>query len=86
MVDVPKAWNTCPNQNLHLGGVQISIGWEVHATPFGALRWIELLKPTQGDDKGLLATYIKDFNCMLNVVPLKNEYVRKLIFLLGLRP
>jgi hypothetical protein len=42
---------------------------------------IKLLKPTQGNNKGLLATYIKDFNCMLNVVPLKNEYAQKLIFL-----
>jgi hypothetical protein len=46
----------------------------------------ELLKPTQGDDKGSFATYIRDFNFMLNVVHLKNEYVGKFIFMHGLRP
>jgi hypothetical protein len=34
---------------------------------------IKLLEPTQGDDKGSLVAYIKDFSCMLNVVPLKNN-------------
>lgn len=47
---------------------------------------IELLELTQGDDNGLLATYIEDFNCMLNVVTLKNEYARNLIFLHVLKP
>jgi hypothetical protein len=35
---------------------------------------IELLKFTQGHDIGLLVAYIQDFNCMLTMVPLKDEY------------
>jgi hypothetical protein len=45
----------------------------------------ELLDFTQWDNKGLLATCIEDFNRMLIVVPFKNEYVHKLIFLHGLQ-
>ncbi|CAM6030436.1 unnamed protein product [Sphagnum balticum] len=47
---------------------------------------MELLEFNQGDDRGSLATYIHDFNHMLTVVPFKDEYVRKLIFLHGLKP
>jgi hypothetical protein len=35
---------------------------------------MELLELTQGDDKGSLVAYIQNFNCMLTVVPLKDEY------------
>jgi hypothetical protein len=47
---------------------------------------MEFLEFTQGDDRGSLATYIHDFSCMLIVVPFKDEYVQKLIFLHGLKP
>jgi hypothetical protein len=47
---------------------------------------MELLELTQGDNKGSLATYIQDFDHMLIVVPLKDEYVWKLIFLHGFEP
>jgi hypothetical protein len=47
---------------------------------------MELLELTQGDDGGLLATYVQDFSCMFIIVPLKDEYVQKLIFLHGLKP
>ncbi len=47
---------------------------------------IEFLELTQGDNKGSLTTYVQDFNCMLSMVPLKDEYVRKLIFLHGFKP
>jgi len=47
---------------------------------------MEFLELTQGDDKSLLAAYVQDFNRMLTMVPLKYEYVRKLIFLHGFKP
>jgi hypothetical protein len=47
---------------------------------------IELLEFTQGDDKGSLAIYVQDFSHMLIMVPLKDEYVQKLIFLHGFKP
>jgi hypothetical protein len=34
----------------------------------------------------LLVAYIQDFNCMLTMVPLKDEYAWKLIFMHGLKP
>ncbi len=46
---------------------------------------MELLELTQGDDKGSLAAYVQDFNRMLTMVPLKDEYAWKLIFLHGLK-
>jgi hypothetical protein len=45
---------------------------------------MEFLEFTQGDNKGSLTTYVQDFNRMLIMVPLKDEYARKLIFLHGL--
>jgi hypothetical protein len=47
---------------------------------------MELLELTQGDNKGLLTTYIQDFSRMLIMVLLKEEYVQKLNFLHGLKP
>jgi hypothetical protein len=47
---------------------------------------MEFLEFTQGEDRGLLATYIQDFNHILIVIPLKDEYVHKLVFLHGLKP
>jgi hypothetical protein len=47
---------------------------------------MELLELTQGDNKGSLATYVQGFNQMLIIVPLKDEYVQKLIYLHGLKP
>ncbi len=47
---------------------------------------IELLELTQGDDKGLLVVYVQDFSRMLTMVPLKDEYAQKLIFMHGLKP
>ncbi len=47
---------------------------------------MELLKFTQGDNRGSLATYVQNFNQMLTMVPLNNEYFRKLIFLHGFKP
>ncbi len=46
---------------------------------------MELLEFTQGHEGGFLATYVYEFNQMLIVAPLKEEYVRKLIFLRGLK-
>ncbi|CAM6029423.1 unnamed protein product [Sphagnum balticum] len=46
----------------------------VYTTPLGVLGRDGALELTQGDDKGLLAAYVQDFNCMLIVVPLKDEY------------
>ncbi len=47
---------------------------------------MKLLEFTQGDNKGSLATYVQDFNWTLTMVPLKDEYARKLIFIHGLKP
>jgi hypothetical protein len=47
---------------------------------------MKLLEPTQGDNKGSLAAYVQDFNWMLTMVPLKDEYAWKLIFLHGFKP
>jgi hypothetical protein len=45
-------------------------------TPHHLVLWdgMELLELTQGDDKGSLAAYVQDFNRMLTMVPLKDEY------------
>jgi hypothetical protein len=69
-----------------MGRVQIVVEWKVYITPLGVLGWDGALELNQGDDKGLLVTYVHDFNYMLTVVPLKDEYVQKLIFLHGLKP
>ncbi len=34
----------------------------------------------------LLVVYVQDFSHMLTMVPLKDEYVQKLVFLRGLKP
>jgi hypothetical protein len=47
---------------------------------------MEFLEFTQGDDKSFLATYVQDFKQMLNVVPFKDGYTKKLIFRNGLKP
>jgi hypothetical protein len=47
---------------------------------------MELLELTQGNNKGFLATYIQDFNQILVLVPFKDEYAKKLIFLHKLEP
>ncbi len=46
----------------------------------------ELLEFTLGDDKGWLVTYVQNFSRMLTMVPLKDEYAQKLIFMHGLKP
>jgi hypothetical protein len=46
---------------------------------------MELLEFTQWDKRGSLATYVQCFYQMLTIVPLKDEYVQKLIFLHGLK-
>jgi hypothetical protein len=46
---------------------------------------MKLLELTQGHEGGFLATYVYEFNQMLIVASLKEEYVRKLIFLHGLK-
>jgi hypothetical protein len=46
---------------------------------------MEFLELTQGDDKDLLAVCVQDFSRMLIMVPLKDEYAQKLIFLHGLK-
>jgi hypothetical protein len=43
VVNVPKVRNIWPTWNLHLGGVQDAVGWEVQVTPLGALGWDEVL-------------------------------------------
>ncbi|CAM6014561.1 unnamed protein product [Sphagnum balticum] len=47
---------------------------------------MEFLELTQGDNKGSLTTYVQDFSRMLTMVPLKDEYAQKLIFLHGFKP
>ncbi len=47
---------------------------------------LELLELTQGNNKGFLATYVQDFSRMLIVIPLKDGYSKKLIFLHKLKP
>jgi hypothetical protein len=69
-----------------MGGVQIVVKQKVHATPLVVLGWDGALELTQRDDRGLLAAYVHDFNCMLIVVLLKDEYAQKLIFLHGFKP
>jgi hypothetical protein len=56
MVDVPKVGDIRPTSNLHMGRVQVVTGWKVHAAPIGD--GMEFLEFTQGDNRGLLATYI----------------------------
>jgi hypothetical protein len=46
---------------------------------------MELLEFTQWDERGSLATYVQGFYQMLTIVPLKDEYAHKLIFLHGLK-
>jgi hypothetical protein len=46
---------------------------------------MELLELTQGDGKGSLVAYVQDFNRMLTMVPLKDEYVQNLILMHGFK-
>jgi hypothetical protein len=50
--------------------------------------WVvmELLEFTQEENRGLLVVYVQDFSRMLIVIPIKDEYAQKLIFLHGLKP
>jgi hypothetical protein len=47
---------------------------------------MELLELTQGDKVGSVVSYVQNFNWMLTMVLLKEEYVKKLIFFHGLKP
>jgi hypothetical protein len=47
---------------------------------------MEFLEVTQGDNKGSLTTYVQDFIRMPTMVPLKDEYAQKLIFMHGFKP
>ncbi len=47
---------------------------------------MELLELAQGDGVGSLVSYAQDFNRMLTMVPLKEEYAMKLIFLHNSKP
>jgi hypothetical protein len=48
---------------------------------------IELLKLTQlRDGASSLACNVQNFNQMLIMVPLKEEFVKKMVFLHGLKP
>jgi hypothetical protein len=42
---------------------------------------MDLLEFNQGNNKGFFTTYVRDFSQMLIVVPLKDEYAKKLTFL-----
>jgi hypothetical protein len=46
---------------------------------------MELLDIAQGDGVGYLANYVLDFNQKLNVVPLKEKFTKKLVFLHGFK-
>jgi hypothetical protein len=46
---------------------------------------MKLLEFAQGDKAGSLVSYVQNFNWMIIVVFLKEEYVKKLIFLHGLK-
>jgi hypothetical protein len=46
---------------------------------------MELLEFAQRDGIGSLACYVQDFNHMLTMVPLKEEFAKKLV-LCGLKP
>ncbi len=47
---------------------------------------MELLEFAQGDGVGSLAYYVQDFSHMLIVAPMKEKFVRKLVFMHGLNP
>ncbi len=47
---------------------------------------MEFLKLAQGDMVGYLVSHVQDFNQILTMVPMKEEYAKKLIFLHGLKP
>lgn len=47
---------------------------------------MELLELARGDEAGSLVNYVQDFNWMLIMVPLKEEYTGKLIFLRNSKP
>jgi hypothetical protein len=47
---------------------------------------MDLLELAQGDEVGSLVSYVQDFNWMLIMVPLKEEYTGKLIFLHNSKP
>jgi len=38
---------------LHIGGIQIVVGWEVHAAPFGASGWVGALGAHPREQQGL---------------------------------
>jgi hypothetical protein len=84
VVDLLETWDTQPPWKPPIGGIQIAIGWEVHAAPLGASGWDGALGAHPKEQQG--ATYVQDFNQMLIVVPLKDEYAKKLIFLHKLKP
>ncbi len=54
MVDVLKTWNTRPPWKPHIGGIQIAVGWEVHATPLGTSGWDGTLGVHPREQQGLL--------------------------------
>jgi hypothetical protein len=47
---------------------------------------MEFLKFAQGDRVGYLASHVQDFSKILIMVPMKEMYANKLIFLHGLKP
>ncbi len=47
---------------------------------------MKFLEFNQGDNKGSLIAYFQDFNQMQTMVPLKDEYTQKLIFLHRFKP
>jgi hypothetical protein len=57
VVDVPKAKDIWPIWNPHMGRIQVVTGWKVYVAPLFQ-DGMEFLEFTQGDNKGLLATYI----------------------------
>ncbi len=62
------------------------VGREVHTHHLVLRNGMEFLELTPREDRGLLLAYVQDFNCMQTMVPLKDEYVWKLIFLHALKP
>jgi hypothetical protein len=85
-VDVQK--QETPNLFETLTWEEFKLQLDRRFTSYHLVFWdgMKVLEPTQGDNKGSLAAYVQNFNRMLTMVPLKDEYARKLIFLHGLKP
>jgi hypothetical protein len=53
VVDVSKVRDVQPLQNLHVGRLQVMVGWKVHATPPCAWEWDGVFGVHPRDNRGL---------------------------------